>query len=219
MTTAPTVQDTATTAVGNSSFVNDINVSHTVASGVTNPMLIAVGTGFNQYFDSATWNGASMSRLAYGPGVPGNIFFLPNPSTGAHTLTTHSNTVDRGQMVSVFLLQDCGSIVMNSSDTTGFLVTTSATLTYTTTTDNSLLLGFAFSDNTTTQSQGTGQTQLSNVATAVNADNIRMTAFSKLGTTHGSQTLSITISSLQDLQIFGFAALPFSPFIPSVIII
>lgn len=222
MATAPTVQDTATTASGTGSFVNSISVSHTVAGGVTNPMLIAMATGFNQIPQSATWNGVPMNIGAYSGGLGGTVFYLANPATGSHTCTVSTAVVDRGQMLSVFLLQDCGSVVVNSTDTTGFLFTTSGTLNYTTTADDSLLLGMSWSHNGVTQTLGAGQTQIS-TQTAASAPTVPvLKTFSKLGAMHGSQSLQVSISSMDDLQIWGLAALPFGAgglFIPQTIII
>lgn len=211
MGTIPSVHTSAVTGVGTGLFTTDVNITYTVATGVTNPMLVVVFTGDNNTnAPTCSWNGTNVPAVVhYNAHLPAGAFALANPQTGTHTLNVHWPSFgERGQVVAVMLLQDTSFIIGRVGDDTGFLFTTSGTLTYNSNYDDALLIGWSFSDNGAGVSQGTGQTQRAQASVSVSGTTFTMTEFTKQAATHGSQTLTIGLTPQEDLEIYGIAAYP-----------
>ncbi len=192
----PAVQST-TTALS-SGIVTSVTIPFTVASSLSNPLLVVLITSaFNPKPSNVDWNGTSLTQIS----ISGtSIFFptsawylsIPSAATSNVTVTWSPNNEDVG--VTVVLLTDAGTpddAVLSSSNTGNVGQTIFETITVNQ--SGSMLLEWMMSDKGMGNTTLAGQTEIYNTTTS--PDPYRVQSSYKGGFATGSQSMGVTVDS------------------------
>lgn len=200
--TAPSITGTPVSTNSHAS-VNTLTLSITVPSDLQDSVLcvmIANGSGTNA---TGTYNGSTLSAINYTTGAFfTNLLFIANPTAGTHDIVMNWSLFSTNIGVTAFVVQNAGVPVINNTATD---TSTDASVAISSTLGKSLYIDFIMSQPST-QTQATGQTQISNFT--VPTANFRFSSSYKAAPYPGTNSMGVTLGSSVPFQISAFTIPP-----------
>ncbi len=198
-------QQDGSVATGNSADNSTIltkTVSHTINSGLTDSLLLVlVSNATGTTPTSATWNGVDMTRFPWTSHSSfGAAFVLQNPIDGAHNVVVTWDIVSSRVAVTCLTFSGTKGPIFIDATINSFGHTAGITLA--TRSEESVAVDMCYTD-TTSHTQGTGQTVESSFTTGATPSIFRCSTSIKDGAAVGTSTvMSVGLGTDVDWQIY-----------------